>query len=91
MPATVKIQQVKEDLGEDIAKLLQEQYPGMYIYVSNNPAALDFESPDARNQYILNLANSGRTYDYIADKVGLSKDRITKIIADTYKSKKSES
>lgn len=91
MPVTVNIRQVKEDLGEDIAKLIQEHYPGMYIYVSNNPVALEFESTEAKYQYILNLANSNRTCDYIAEKVGLSKDRVTKIIADTYKNRKSES
>lgn len=31
MPVTVNIGQVKEDLGEDLAKSLQEHYPGIDV------------------------------------------------------------
>lgn len=81
MPVTVKINQVKDDLGEDIAKLLQEHYPGMYIYVSNNPATLEFDSLELRNQYIFNLYfKTGKTYSEIAEMVGLSKDSVSDIV-----------
>lgn len=85
MPITVGINQVKEDLGEELAKSLQEHYPGMYIYVSNNPIALDFESIEARNQYIFNLCNgTGKSYSEVAEMVGLTKDSVRKIVAKIY-------
>lgn len=88
MPVTVNIGQVKEDLGEDLAKSLQEHYPGMYIYVSNNPVALDFESTEARNQYIFNLCTrAGKSYSEVAEMIGLSKDRVSKIVAEQIKRK----
>lgn len=88
MPVTVKINQVKDDLGEDLAKLLQEHYPGMYIYISNSPAALDFESTEAKYQYIFNLYTcAGKSYSEIANMLGLSKDRVQKIVAEKVKRK----
>ncbi|WP_317853955.1 Mor transcription activator family protein [Chakrabartyella piscis] len=85
MPTTVDIRQVKQDLGEDVAKKLQTLYPGMYIYVSNNPTALVFESMAERDRYIFNLSCSGKPYLEISKMLGLSKDRIAKIVAEQIK------
>lgn len=88
MADTVNLFQVKKDLGEDVAKMLQNQYPSTYIYSSNDPYALEFESIKARDLYIFRLyTNAGKSYSEIADMVGLGKDRVSKIVARQIKKK----
>ena len=47
-----------------------------------------FESTDERDAYIFNLCTeSGKSYDEVAEMMELSKDRISKIVADRIKNK----
>lgn len=88
MPETVSVQEIKNIIGEDAVRSLMEAYPKHIFYIPGNSTLIQFESTEARNEYILNLANSGKPYDYIAEKVDLSKDRVTKIVAEQIKMKK---
>lgn len=88
MANAVNLYQVKQDLGEDVAKSIQNQYPGMYIYSSNDPTALDFESIKTKYQYIFNLyTKAGKSYSEIAEMLGLSESRVSKIVAEQIKKK----
>lgn len=77
--ATVSIYKVKEVIGEEAVETLIKEFPCMQLYIPNRmPEFPDFE---ARNQYIRNLFfNSGKTIDDISVRVGLSSDRVRKII-----------
>lgn len=86
--AAINLNQVRHDLGDGIAKQLQELYPGNTIYISNTPTALEFESKEAMYQYIFNsFCSGGATYTEIANLLGLSKDRVAKIVAKQINSK----
>lgn len=82
----LSIRKVKEVLGDELVKALYKNFPGCQLYIPKKEAEL-YLSMDERNQRICNLYYSGKTYDEIADMMELSKDRITKIIANQYKSK----
>lgn len=82
------IHRVKEVLGEDFANALYETFPGEQLNIPKKKCSMQFESLDARNQYIFNLFTSaGKSYDEIADRMELSKDRVMKIISDIIKNK----
>lgn len=81
--------QVKETLGDEVAKALCDNFPGEQLYIPKKQASLQFETNDDRNRYICNLfLSAGKSYDEIAAMVGLSKDRIMKIVSEMYKNKK---
>ena len=83
------IHKVKEILGEDVANALCDTFPGRQLYIPKKSISIQFESLTDRNQFICNLFYSaGKTHDEIAALMGLSKDRIMKIISEMYKNKK---
>lgn len=88
MPDTVSVQQIKNLIGEDAVKVLIEAYPKHIFYIPGNSNVIQFENTEERNEYIFNLSNSAKTYDYIAEKVGLSKGHIRKIVAEQIKMKR---
>ena len=82
------IHKVKEVLGEDVANALCDTFPGNQLYIPKKPTSLQFKDSTDRNQYICNLfLGAGKSYDEIAELMGLSKDRIMKIISEMYKNK----
>ena len=84
----VSIYQVKEVLGEAVANTLCDHFPGEQIYIPKKQTSLQFENIDDRNKYICNLFYSaGKSYDEIAALMGLTKDRIMKIVSDRYNKK----
>ena len=84
----VTIYQVKEVLGEAAASTLCDQFPGQQIYIPKKQTSLQFGSIDERNRYICNLFHSaGKSYDEIAALMGLTKDRIMKIVSGRYMNK----
>lgn len=84
----VTIFQVKEKLGDDVANALCNTFPGEQLYIPKKKTSLQFESIDERDKYICNLFYSaGKSYDEIAALMGLTKDRIMKIVSDRYNKK----
>lgn len=84
----ITIFQVKEKLGDDVANSLCDTFPGEQLYIPKKQTSLQFESIDDRNKYICNLFYSaGKSYDEIAALMGLTKDRIMKIVSDRYNKK----
>lgn len=84
----VTIFQVKERLGDDVATALCDTFPGEQLYIPKKQSSLQFENIDDRNKYICNLFYSaGKSYDEIAALMGLTKDRIMKIVSDRYNKK----
>jgi DNA-directed RNA polymerase specialized sigma subunit len=82
------IHKVKEVLGDDFANALCKTFPGYQLYIPKKQTALNLKNLDERNKYICNLfLHSGKTYGEIAELMGLSKDRIIKIISNRYKNK----
>ena len=83
------IHKVKESLGEDIANALCDTFPGRQLYISKKQTSMQFRNIADRDNYICGLfLGAGKSYDEIAALMGLSKDRIMKIISKMYKNKK---
>jgi hypothetical protein len=79
--ATVSFHEVKEAIGEEAAQRMIECFPCTSLYIPNRMP--EFEDLDSRNEYIKNLFfNSAKSVVEIADKFGLSIDRVRKIIND---------
>jgi DNA-directed RNA polymerase specialized sigma subunit len=77
--ATVSFYEVKKVIGEEAAKKMMDAFPSMDLHIPNRMH--EFPSFEARNQYIRNLYYSaGKTIEDIAPRVGLSSDRVRKII-----------
>lgn len=84
----VTIHQVRKILGDAVADALFEHFPGQQLNIPKKSSSMMFETIEERDAYIFNLyTKSGKSYDEIADMMELSKDRISKIVADRIKSK----
>ena len=82
------IHKVKEVLGDDIANALCKNFPGYQLYIPKKQTALNLKNLDERDKYICNLfLYGGKNYSEIAELMGLSKDRIIKIISNRYKNR----
>lgn len=79
MPDTVSIYEVKELIGEEAVQKMIEAYAGKIIYIKKKRN--DFPDDETRNQYIKNsFFITAKKPEHIADEVGLSVDRVKKII-----------
>lgn len=79
----VTIHQVRKVLGDEVADALFEHFPGQQLNIPKKICSMMFESNDERDAYIFNLCTkSGKSYDEVAEMMQLSKDRISKIVAD---------
>lgn len=68
-------------IGEDMAQEAIDAFAGRPCYFSKKQTALQFPDQDSKEEYIKNLFfKSGRSVEYIADRIGLSVDRTRKII-----------
>lgn len=77
--ATVSIYKVKEVIGEEAVEALIKEFPCMQLYIPNRMP--DFPDNETRNKYIKNLYfSAGKSVDDISARVGLSSDRVRKII-----------
>ena len=82
------IHKVRKELGDDIANALFEHFPGQQLNIPKKQSSMLFECQDDRDTFIFNLhTECGKHYDEIADIVGLSEDRVQKIVANKIKSK----
>lgn len=82
MSRTVTVYDISQVIGIEATQALVDAFPGASVYISTDPAALEFPSKDDRNDFIVNLFYSGKTYNEIADLTGMSKRNISRIIAD---------
>ena len=79
MSNTASIQKVKELIGDEAVQVMIDNFAGMLLYIPKK--GIDFLDQEAKELYIRNLFfESGRSIEYIADKVDLSIDRVRKII-----------
>jgi Mor family transcriptional regulator len=77
--ASIPFYEVKEVIGEEAAQKMMESFPCTNIYIPNRMP--EFPDNETRNQYIKNLFfNSAKSVNEIADRFGLSIDRVRKII-----------
>lgn len=77
--ASVQFYDIKEVIGEEAAQRIIELFPCTSLYIPSKMP--EFEDLSLRNEYIKNLFfNSAKSIPEIADKVGLSIDRVRKII-----------
>jgi len=83
---TVTIHDIKPLIGEEAVQKLVDAYPGKLLYLPKKP--LDFPDQEAKEKYIVNCYHSGMSKDDIANAVGLSADRVSKIIYKRYKDTK---
>lgn len=79
MPNYIPIHELKDSLGDEAVNIMMDKYPGMLLYIPKK--GIEFIDQESKEQYIRNLFfDSGKSIEYIADKVDLSKDRVRKII-----------
>ena len=84
----VTIHQVRKVLGDDVANALYEHFAGQQLNIPKKQSSMLYETLEDRDAYIYNLFTSaGKSYDEIAAMMDLSKDRISKIIADRIKNR----
>lgn len=83
MPKRLTNQNLKDIIGEESFKKLYEAAAGQSIYIMKKSP--DFTNQEEKEKYICNLFFGGVNYQEIADKVGLSVDRVAKIINKKYK------
>ena len=77
MTNEVSIQQIKEVIGEENLQKLVDHFPGKLIYIPKK--GIQFPDQASRNNYIRDQYFSGMDIEFIAEQVGLSKDRTRKI------------
>lgn len=79
MPKKVSLNELKEKMGDDVVKKLHDEFAGRIIYLSKK--GIEFPSQEMKEQYIFNcFYESNVTYPELAKRVGLSEDRIRKIV-----------
>jgi len=84
----VTIHQIRKVLGDDVANALYEHFAGQQLNIPKKQSSMLYESLEDRDAYIFNLCiKSGKSYEEVAEMMGLSKDRISKIIADRIKNR----
>lgn len=68
-------------IGEDMTQEAIDAFAGRPYYFSKKQTVMQFLDQDSKEEYIKNLFfKSGRSVEYIADRIGLSVDRTRKII-----------
>ena len=86
MSRTVSVYDVSQVIGKDAAQSLVDAFPGATLYISTDPAALEFPSKVDRNEVILNMFyESGLSVKDIADRVHLSQRQVINIISENCK------
>ncbi len=84
MKSNVSVAEVKELIGEEAVQKMLDAFPGKLIYLPKKPLA--FTSQKEKEIYITNcFYSAGMSKEEIAAAVGLSVDRISKIIYKRYK------
>lgn len=73
-------------IGKDQTQQLANMYPGEAFRMPKKP--LDFPDQESKEKYIVNCYYSGMSKDDIANAVGLSADRVSKIICKRYRNTK---
>ena len=87
----VTIHQVRKVLGDEVADALFEHFPGEQLNIPKKSSSMMFENMDERDAYIFNLCTeSGKSYDEVAEKMELSKDRIQKIVYAEYEKRREQ-
>ena len=80
MAKMVSTNEMIEALGKEEYQKLCDRFAGGSHYFRKDPNAIDFPDQATKEQYIKNLYHSSKTPKEIADIMGLSVDRINKII-----------
>ena len=84
----VTIHQVKQVLGAEVANALFEHFPGQQLNIPKKLTSMQFQSIEDRDECIYKLCTeSGKSYEEVAEMMELSKDRISKIVADRIKNR----
>lgn len=78
MPRQVNINELKNKIGEEVVQKLYDEFAGMMIYIPKKGIDMTQEE---KEQYIFNCSyDSNVPIPKIAEMVGLSEDRIRKIL-----------
>lgn len=84
----VTIHQIRKILGDNVANALYEHFPGQQLNIPKKQSSMLYESIEERDACIFNLCTkSGKDYEEVAEMMGLSKDRVSKIVADRIKNR----
>lgn len=77
----LNIQKVKAVLGEDVANALFENFAGETLSIPKKPSSMRFASDEEKDKYIFNLANSGMSYNLIAEEIGITRSQVSRIVS----------
>ena len=81
----VTIHQVRKVLGDDVANALYEHFAGQQLNIPKKQSSMLYESLEDRDAYIFNLCiKSGKSYEEVADLMGLTKRQISRIVSKRY-------
>lgn len=77
----LNIQKVKAVLGEDVANALFENFALATLSIPKKPSSMQFASDEEKDKYIFNLANSGMSYNLIAEEIGITRSQVSRIVS----------
>lgn len=80
MSESVSMLELSEIIGEEATLKAIDAFAGRRCYFKKKPNALQFPDQAAKEGYMKNLFYSGRSLQYIAEKVELSIEQTRKII-----------